>query len=294
MARYFRQTSLIVLLFLLGDIAVFHFLKRGMDRYYGLDKSARILSVGHSHSVLGIDAQQIEASLGVGVSKYATAGANTLDRLWMVRHFVSRHPELEVVIYDVDPRLFDSEGLSSASYTLFLPYMDDPVMRRYMKQESSWQEYYVGQVIHTSRFRDQTLNIALRGVTGRIENKKQFRMRLENYQGVLAREKERRIRINPAAVACFQETISFLTGKNITVVLVFIPVVDLLNAIDPASQKRVIDIFSDLARDNNHVIFLDYNKDYESRHDLFYDLRHLNEDGNAVITGRLIEDLKRL
>lgn len=287
-----RAAVIVGVLFFVFDAVVFHVLKGGMDRYYGLDKAAKIVSVGHSHSVLGIDAQQMEAALGVKVSKYATAGANTLDRWWMVRHFIGRQPDVEVVVYDVDPRLFDSEGLSSASYTLFLPYMDDPVMQKYMKQQAAWQEYYAGRVVRTSRFRDQTLNIALRGLLGKIENKKSSTMRLENYQGFLEREQERKIRINPAAVQCFQDTVQFLTDRGKTVVLVFIPVADLLNAIDPAAQAKVVQMFSDLADTNEKVVFLDYNKDYHTRHELFYDLRHLNADGNALITTRLIHDLR--
>jgi hypothetical protein len=126
--RYIKQVVIIIVLFLIGDFAVFHVLKSGMDRYYGLDKPAQVLCVGYSHTVLGIDAERMEKNLGVPVAKYATSGANALDRMWMVRHYLEKQPSVRVVVYDVDPRLFDTEGLSSASYTLFLPYIDDPAM----------------------------------------------------------------------------------------------------------------------------------------------------------------------
>lgn len=283
----------ILILFFIGDLTIFHALKSGMDRYYGLNKPAKILCVGHSHTVLGIDAERLEKELGVPVAKYAMAGANTLDRLWMLRQFVGRHPSVKTVLYDVEPRLFDTKGLSSASYTLFLPYIDDPYIARYLRQEATWQEYLSAKVIRTTRFRDQTINIAMRGLLNRVENKKTTLMRIEDLQGALEKEKSRSIRINKDALACFQETIDFLTGNDINVFLVFIPIADLLNAIDPERQEAVIQIFKTAAETDHNVFFLNYNQDYQHRHELFYDLRHLNSDGNDLVTGRLVEDLSR-
>lgn len=283
-----------LLLFFLGDMVLFHVLKAGMDHYYGMDKRAEVLCVGHSHTVLGIDAERLEKELGVPVSKYATSGANTLDRLWMLRQFIEEHPSVKTVIYDVDPRIFDSDGLSSASYTLFLPYIGNPAISRYLRQEAKWQEYYVSRVLRTARFRDQTLNIALRGLLGKVENKKSSRMRVEDYSHYLAREKARTIRINPESVRCFQESIAYLTAKDVAVFLVFIPVADLLNDLDAANQEKAIAIFQDTARKNKNVHYLDYNQNLQHRHELFYDPRHLNKEGNELVTGRLIDDLRPL
>ena len=215
------------------------------------------------------------------------------QKIW-IQHFIARQKDVQVVVYDVEPRLFDSKGLNSGSYTLFLPYIDDPVMGDYMRNQASLKEYYICKMIRTPLFRDQTINMALRGLLGKIENKKSTRLRVENYRDFLKREKRRGIRVNEKALDLFRETIDFLTGRDIVVVLVFIPVTDLLNNIDPAAQAGVIQVFKDLAAENEKVVFLDYNQAYESRHDLFYDLRHLNGDGNAVITQHLIEDLQRV
>ena len=48
------------LLFLAGDFSVFHSLKTGMNTYYGFNKGAEILLVGHSHTVVGLEAQTLE------------------------------------------------------------------------------------------------------------------------------------------------------------------------------------------------------------------------------------------
>jgi hypothetical protein len=286
----FLKVLLLVLFFLAADLGLFHILKLGMDKYYGFTKKADILLVGHSHTVLGLDAEKLEQGLNVPVAKYATAGANVLDRYWMIRQYVETHPSVRFVVYDVDPRLFDSEGLSSASYTLFLPYLDDRAMASYMKQEATWQEYYSGRLVRTTRFRDQTLNIALRGLFDKVENKKAGRFNMNNVENYLAREQGRAIRLNPESIQCFRDTIAYLTDQNISVILLFIPVVDLLNDIDPAAQERVVEIFEDAARDNN-VFFFNYNDEYEHKHELFYDLRHLNREGNRLVTDRLSSDL---
>lgn len=290
--RYIIKAAIIALFFVVGDFGVFYALKAGMDRYYGLNRPARILCVGHSHTVLGIDARRMEKELGVPVAKYATAGANTLDRMWMIRHFLDKQPSVKTVIYDVDSRLFDSEGLSSASYTLFLPYIDDPAMAEYLRQAATWQETVTAKLFHTTRFRDQTINIALRGLLGRVENKKTTRIRIEDYRPRLDKEKAAKIRINPESRRCFLDTIDFLTDRNINVILLHLPTIDLLDEMDPAGQETVLSIFRELADKNSRVRLLDYNRDYRQRHDLFYDLRHLNGKGNKLVTGRLITALR--
>ncbi len=287
------KATVFLVLFLAGDLAISSVLKRGMDHYYGMDKEAEILCIGHSHTVLGIDAERLEQELGVPVSKYAIAGANTLDRFWMLSQFVGEHPTVKMVIYDVDSRLFDAEGLSSASYTLFLPYIGNDAISNFIKQEALWQEYYASKILRTARFRDQTINIALRGLSGKIENKKDSRLRIENYTNYIEREKKRRIRLNPASLQRFRDSITYLTKKGIKVFLFFVPVVDVLNTIDPESQDRVIDIFKEMAIENSDVCFLNYNQEYQHNYELFYDLRHLNREGNKLVTDRLIKELQQ-
>ncbi len=286
------KAVLVVSLILVLDNLVFIALKKGMDNYYGMDKDAEVLCVGHSHTVLGIDAEKLEEELRVPVAKYATAGANTLDRYWMVRQFVEEHPTVKFVTYDVDPRMFDSEGLSSASYTLFLPYIENEAIRRYLKSETTWQEYFSSMLVKTSRFRDQTINIALRGLLGKVENKKSTQVRIEDYSSYLEYEKQRKIRINPESVDIFWETVTYLTDRGIMVYLVFLPVTDLLNSADPENQERVVQIFRDMEVENEHVRFLDYNRDFSHRYDLFYDLRHLNGAGNEIMTDLLVAQLQ--
>lgn len=290
----FRKILSVAVLFFVADAGVFHALRHGMDKYYGFDKEAEVLLVGHSHTVLGLDAKKMEQELKVPVAKYATAGANVLDRYWMLQHYISTHPGVNLVVYDVDPRIFDSEGLSSSSYTLFLPYLDNAFMAEFLKKEATWQEYYGGKLVRTTRFRDQTLNIALRGLLDKVENKKSGVLRMEDYGNYLEHEKERKIKINQESKRYFYDTVEYLERNGIKLILLFIPVAKPLNSIDIKTQNEVVGIFKEVANSYMSVKYIDYNSEFEDRTDLFYDLRHLNAGGNEIITGRLVEDLRNL
>jgi len=289
-----KKIIILVLVFFVADFGVYKLLKSGIIKYYGLEKKARILCVGHSQTVLGIDAEKLEESLGVPVAKYAIAGANVLDRFWMIKHYLNMNPNVRTVIYGVDARMFDSEGLSSASYTLFLPFINNHVMEQYLRKQATPEEFYTCKFIKTARFRDQTLNIALRGLLNHIENKKVSRVRIEDKESYLERERKHKVRINTKSVECFNKTMRYLSSLGKTVLLVNIPVIDLLNEIDIANQKKAIKIFQAAAKRYKGVYFLDYNQDYEHDHQLFFDLRHLNEQGNLKVTNRLIQDLRRI
>lgn len=284
------------MLFLIGDFALFKVLKTGLDLYYGMDKPAGILCIGNSHTVSGIDAERIEREMGMPVTKYATSGINTFDRFWMLGQFIETHPSVKVVVYDVDPRMFWSEDLSTASYTLLLPYIDDPVIHQYIKQEAGWQEYYTNYLLRTTRFQDHTIVQALRGHLGRVDVDQKSRLQVENFHSYLQKENHwsRKIRINPESLKIFQNSISYLTAKGIKVVLIFIPLIDLVNKIDPENQKKTIQIFKEQADKNQNIYFLDYNGYYQYHHSLFYDPWHLNKDGKNLVTGRLIADLKSI
>jgi hypothetical protein len=282
-----------ITLFIVVDYLIFNTLFTGLQKYYGLDKKSKILCVGHSHTVLGIDSKKMTEKLNMPVSKYAIAGANTLDRYYMIKHYLNINPDVETIIYDVDTRLFDSEGLSSASYTLFLPFIENSEMRDYLKQQASSEEFFVSKYIKTARFRDQTLNISLRGLLNKIESKKRTKININNYKQSLEGESKNRVKINAYSVDYLNKTIEYILAKGKKIILINLPVIDLLNKIDVENQKKAKGIFLSLAKKKN-VFFFDYADDYDNRHELFFDLRHLNEQGKQLITDRLIKDLKTI
>jgi len=292
--RLLLKAFVFVCLFFIMDTAIYEVLKHGIVKYYGLDKSAQIVCVGHSHMVLGIDSERLEKELGVQVAKYAIAGANAFDRFWMIKHYVHINPHVQTVVYDVDARLFDSHGLSSASYTLFLPFLDDGVMSQYLRQQTSWQEYCTSRIIKSARFRDQTLNIALRGLFGRTETIKTSQLQPERYHGYIEKERKRKVRIHKQTVDFFHDTLKYVSSRGVNVILLFVPVVDLLNEIDTTNQRKALQIFYQAAETNPNVYFLNYRDDFQHDYSLFFDPRHLNDKGKQAITKRLIDDLQTI
>ena len=292
--RKILQAFLFLTLLWSLDRGFFIIFNHGLKTYYGFNKEAQILCLGHSHTVLGIDAGRLERALGVPVAKYAITGANTVDRLAMLKHYLSLHPHVKLVTYDVDTRLFDSDGLSAASYSLFLPFMDEPNMSHYLRRAALPREYSVSKLIKTARFRDQTLNLAIRGLLGRIENEKRSTIDIHQYQHYFQRAIARGIQINQQSVYKFYKTINYLSSQDIKVILVYLPVIDILNKHDKFMQEEVIKIFERVEKENSNVYFIDYNKDYSHQHNLFFDPRHLNYKGKRVISSRLSDDIHHL
>jgi len=52
--------------------------------------------------------------------------------------------------------------------------------------------------------------------------------------------------------------------------------------------------FGKLAKDDLHVVFLDYSRAFETRYDLFYDMIHMNAKGQRVLTEDLAGRLKEV
>jgi lysophospholipase L1-like esterase len=77
------------------------------------------------------------------------------------------------------------------------------------------------------------------------------------------------------------------------VVLVLFPTIDIYNAAEPAKYDEAIRRLERYAADSPRVEFLNYNPEYASRHELFYDHIHLNPAGQREVTQRLARDLRK-
>ena len=157
--RFLLKAGLLLVLFVVLDRLAGWVLLRGLDRYYGLDQPAAVLCVGHSHTVLGINKVALEKTLGVPVAKFAVEGANTADRLEMIRYYFRRQPaSVRAVVYDVDAHSFTSAGLSSASYTLLYPFIGDPGIRAYIRRNcASATEYWLRRLLCVTRYNELTI-----------------------------------------------------------------------------------------------------------------------------------------
>jgi hypothetical protein len=276
-----------VLLFFL-DLAMSKVLAEGLRRYFGMNGRVDVLCVGHSRTILGIDAELLSRSLGMKVAKYAVNGANTADRYAMVRHFLSEHPEVRILIYDVESTTFTSEGLSSNSYRLFFPFIDNQEMATYLRSHSqSAAEFYLRKVLRTSRFDEVTASLAGRGLLNKHQNLKFGQFDAERARRWLEEGKNRPVTIQDSNLDIFMKTIEYTKSKAVTVLLVDMPTVDILNDIEMPKSEPVRNVFSALPKNYPHVMYLDLRTRYEDHHQLFYDMIHLNSEGQKLVTEQI-------
>jgi hypothetical protein len=294
--RFAWKAILLVVLFLAVDRGVGLFLTSGLKTYYGLDRPAEILCIGHSQTVLGIDKVELEKRLGMKVAKYAVEGANTADRFVMLRHYLSEHPKsVRAVLMGVDAHLFAGAGLSSASYTLLFPFIDDPEVRPYIKANcKTGFEYWLRRVLMSTRFGEMPLSLAIRGHTRNWANLKFGKVNIPNLEKDIGDGRFRRIAFVADNLRVFAQTLRYARERDIQVVLVYIPTVDVLNHVEPQLHRKAVSIFQSYAAADPGIVFLDYNQDYENRHELFFDSIHLNPQGQDLVTNRLAADLRQV
>lgn len=283
-------------LFFISDRMLGDSLKAGLDRYFGLDRPANVLCIGHSHTVLGIDKTGLEDQLNLPVAKYARQGANISNRLAMIRHYLAVHPHsVKTIIYDMDAHTFTGEGLSANSHRLFYPFMDTPVIREYVKANcSSYGEYQLRNYLKLPRFDEVTLALSLRGWLKKWSNLKYGQVNVQRLRNELNQGDYRKIAFDSENIELFEETLRLIRAHGIHLVLVYIPTIDLLNNAEPEKYQEAIRRFEKYAAQSDGITFLNYNPEFSHRHELFYDPIHLNVIGQKLITERLANDLKKL
>jgi len=294
--KFLVKAGIFLAIFLLSDQIAGGFLRTGLERYFGLDIPARILCIGHSQTVLAIDKTELERELHTPVAKYARQGADASDRLAMIRHYLTSHPDsVKVIVFDVDAHTFTGKGLSANSYRLFYPFMDIPVMRAYVKKNSTSQgEYWLRRYLKLPRFSEVTLSLSIRGWLGKWTNLKYTQIDIDRAKKQLQQGNFRKISFDPGPSRLFEEIIRLVRSHNIHLVLAYIPTIDLLNNAEPQNYQKAIRIFEEYASKDSGITFLNYNNELSQRYDLFYDPIHLNTSGQNIFTKYLAKDLEKI
>ena len=293
--KYIKGLIIIIALFFVCDFAVERFMKHGVDEMYGLNQYADVLLIGHSHLMLATDKQQMENELGMKVSKYTREGVNVSDRKIMIQQFLDSGygDSLKIVLYGVDLCTFTGDGLSANSYKLFYPFIDDAKIGNYILQQGGAKDYWLHKLVRTSRYSDDSFkNGAFRGWLHNWSNMKNGLVDIEAYKQRLQNGDERHIQMNPELIAEFKETIEMLTERGIKVALVNTPTLDLLNNFEPDKYDMMVDWFQTYANAEPLVEYWDFNPEYSSHHELFYDRIHLNAEGQKVISPLITEKIK--
>lgn len=287
---------IVVGIFALGNAVGSYILKAGLKNYYGLNIPAKILCIGHSHTVLGIDKVLLEQKTKVPVAKYCFNGANTADRLIMLKHFVeSNGNNLKAIIYDVDAHAFTAKGLSSNSYQLFYPFIGNiPAIDEYIKNHASSKEYWIKKTIPLTRYDDTRLNAAIRGIMSKWGSIKYRSIDTKAFQDKVKSGDFNKISFNKDNITTFEETIKYINGKGIKLYLLYIPTIDILNNAEPAKYNEAITKLQSFSDKYEYVTFLNYNLTFSTDHTIFFDSVHLNRKGQKLVTDKLAQDLAPL
>lgn len=276
----------------LCDKALLH----GVNVFYGLNQHSKILLIGHSHLMLATDKERIEEELHTTVSKYTREGVNVADRKIMVLQYLSSNysDSLKICLYGVDLCTFTGKGLSQNSYMLFYPFMDNDIIDGYIRSNSSFSDYWLHRLLRVSRYNDDGIKGgAIRGWRNDWSNRKNGLVNIETYKKKLLNGNERHIEMQEELIDEFKETIKMLTDRNVKVILVNTPTLDLLNEYEPEKYNAIVEWFTDFAFLNQNVEYWDYNLEYSSCHELFHDRLHLNATGQQVITTEIINKLRK-
>lgn len=290
----FKRPALLVLVALVVFFAVDRIgdavLRYGIDRYFGLDQDEAVLLVGHSHVVLGVDKVQLERDLGLPVANYARAGAQLEDRILMARHYAELHPGgVKTILFGVDNHLFTPAGLSTNSYRLFYPHMDDPVVGEFLRQHAAdrW-ELYEHRVSHLARYDDTLLNSAIRGWMGNWNSSVGGHFDPAEFPAEIEAEKAtddfRAITIDPAEVERFEAFLAETEARGWPVMLVFMPTTVQWQSLEPQRAAEADALLRRLADAHANVTFVDLREPWQHRSELFIDKLHLNPEGRRVVT----------
>jgi hypothetical protein len=294
MMRLAGKALLFLGLVLASDRVADRLLLSGLERYFGLTDPAEVALIGHSRMVLGVDPVHLEERLGVPLARYAVRGANLADRFAMIEHLVERLPRPpKVVVYSVSALLFDDDGLSSNSYRLFLPFRRDRTMFEYLQRRPDGKtDLRLCRLLHSTCWESATLALSLRGRFGLRRNLKHSEVNLQRLEQQIARGDLLQMRIDEGGFRTFTRTVSWLRGRDIIVVLLYLPILDRVNDLDRPHHDRLLARIQTLADGDGGTLFFDYNRDLESRHEIFYDGIHLNARGQRLVSRRLAEDLR--
>ncbi len=280
-----------VFAFFLIDYTVSIVLSKGLEKYYGLNTDSELAIVGHSHLMLGLDKGKIESGLGVKVAKYTREGVNLAERKIMIEHLLETNQNIKTVILGVDAWSFTDEGLSSNSYKLFFPFMDNESINRYLLTECDGVEFFSKKIIRTSRFNELLIGGALRGYMGNWSNLKQGKVDISKLEEQINRGVYRKIDSKKNSIYILEQILTTFEEKKIKVILLNVPTIDIMIKAQKNKVKQVFEKINALAEQYDNVRFLNMQEPWSHEHELFYDAIHLNPMGQKKITEEVIQYL---
>lgn len=277
------------------DYIISSLLKIGLDKGMGLNEHSQILIVGHSHLMMGLDKDSLEKGLACKVSKHTRSGVGIVERKMMTDMFInSKYSDsLKVVVIGVDPFLFNGADISQNTHTLFYPWMDEPNVGEYIKEYTTFIEYYAHKIFHLSRYSDDLIKQSIRGWNNDDRNYKTTVFTDSIFEANKGKW-DKPIKTNPQLMSILEQTIKDLTERKIHTILLQTPILKLITDLNYEDYENIVGYYKSLDAQSDYVHFINYSPYYNSDYQIFFDPIHLNETGQKEITKRFIKDLKTL
>lgn len=294
--KFFVKIFLFLLLLIATDRILGFILEKGIYSYFGLNEKVDYLVIGSSPATLAIDKESIEKKLNVKIAIYAMQGATTDDRLVLLQHFFSvNKSNLKLILYELTPHIFTSEGLSHNSHHLLFPFIDDPIIKAYVQKKCTTKaEFYLRFLFHTSRYNDSTLNFAFRGLLNKHSNLKFGEINVEAVRKNIASNNYRKIAFESDCINTFQKTIEYIRSKKVKCIYAFFPTIDILNEAEPAKWSEIKKMVMFYISPDKSNYLVDYNPQFDKNYNYFFDHLHLNREGQKVFSRILINDLQKI
>jgi hypothetical protein len=294
--HFISRFILFLFLLIAADRITGYVLEGGIYSYFGLKEQVEYLVIGSSPAVLGTDKESLEKELKAKVAIYSMQGASTEDRLVLIEHFFSiNKSNLKLIIYELTPHIFTSEGLSQNSHHLLFPFIGDKVIRSYVQKKcKSKTEFYLRLLFQTSRYNESTLNFAFRGLLKKHSNLKFGQINIESVRKAVQSNNYRKIAFEKDCISIFQKTVGYIRSKKIKCVYVFFPTIDILNEAEPHKWIEIKKMVSSVVSPDSSNYLIDYNPQFHKKYNYFFDHLHLNQEGQKVFSQALVNDLKNI
>jgi len=295
MVKFFTKGILFFAILLALDLCGARLLRHGLDVYYGLNKEAEILCVGHSRMVQGIDQELLEKRMARPVAKYAVQGTFLDDHYVMVEQFLERHPQsVTCFVYIVDDYTF-GKGLGKNQYRLFYPFMDSRCVAAHVRSHAAgWSEYAARSWLRLLRFSDTTIqSVARLGLRGRQELAPKDSVDVLKLQAKLtALRLDEQYAVLDENVRLFENLVQLARSRGLRVVLLYVPFIYFLDDGRP-EHRRALQVLRSYVRKQQGVQLIEIDNAYTHRYDFFSDATHPNRAGQIFITEQLAAELLR-
>jgi hypothetical protein len=289
---WLKRFIVFIVLFFLIDFLISSLLLTGLNKYFGLNSNAKILVNGSSLAMAGFNRTKIESVTNKSVAFYSRNGVTLEDRKLMLEHYFNTTIQKpDIVVFEVNPLLFSKRSTAANVYMLFLPFMDDPAINEFIKNKTTFKDYFIRKFIKTSRFNLDLFSLSLNGYFGMYENKKTQVLDEKSLKGLKKRFNSVTVEFDMDKVELFKRTIAFAKSNSNKIILVNMPIFESkMQTFKNEEYQVFISFIKKYSRSHQNILFLDLNKSVKtSNPNFFSDPLHLNFQGQFEATKSLTD-----